>query len=208
MQDERPPLNGASDTVWKDLDQLRKQVKDLCGAISSGIGDTGNAGNAGEDLEGELLHRLLRKIDDVRNLQVHVTRSESPSHNGDTEERPSGAVDEGSSSSTPITETSEDEHVFERACDFYLLIPRAYINLQPELDSDCHTLSSPETTVQSAFHVETIESDATPMFKSRGPTTSSGPPIVGGQNPQSVTSGPRRNAPIVLPNPIISLLSP
>ena len=119
MQNERPPLYGASDTVWKDLDQLLKQVKDLCGATSGGIGNTGNAGNAGE--EGESLQHLLLKIENVPNLRV--TRPEGPSHGGHTEERPSGAVpridvDEGSASSTPTTETSEGENVFERPCDF------------------------------------------------------------------------------------------
>jgi hypothetical protein len=116
MLDQRPPLNGASDTVWKDLYQLREQVEDLCGATSGGTSDTGNAGHAGE--EGELLQCLLQKIDKVCNLRV--TRSEGPSHNGHTEERPGGAVprievNEGSSSSTPTTETSEGENEFERA---------------------------------------------------------------------------------------------
>jgi hypothetical protein len=116
MVDQRLPLNGASDTVWKDLDRLRKQVTDLCGATSGGIGDTGK----------ELLHHLLRKIDDVRNLRV--TRSEGPSHSGRAEEGPSSAVPRtevgsGSSSSTPTTETSEGEHGFERAT--YLFIPKS-----------------------------------------------------------------------------------
>jgi hypothetical protein len=34
--DQLLPLNGASDTVWEDLRQLRKQVEGLCGAISGG----------------------------------------------------------------------------------------------------------------------------------------------------------------------------
>jgi Family of unknown function (DUF6535) len=89
-EDKRLPLNGASDTVWEDLDRLREQVIDLFGATSGGTGDTGNAGDedegnlsAGE--ERELLKSLLWKIDDVRNLRV--TRSEGPSHSGYSEKR-------------------------------------------------------------------------------------------------------------------------
>ena len=111
--DQRPPLNGASNTVWKDLDRLREQVNDLCGATSQagGTGDTGNAGNTGE--EGELLQRLLLEIDDVRNLRV--TRSEGPSHSGErfSSAVPRIEVNGGSSSGTPTTMTSEGEHEFE-----------------------------------------------------------------------------------------------
>ena len=141
--DQRPPLNGASDMVWKDLDRLREHVY-LCGATSGAGGVTGditNAGNTGDkgcaqaDKEGDLLQRLLRRIDDVRNL--HVTRSEGLDHNGHAEEPPGGIsqrveVNGGSSSSgsTPTTETSEggpDEYGSERATR--LLVPRASINL-------------------------------------------------------------------------------
>jgi hypothetical protein len=65
MVDQRPPLNGASDTVWEDLDRLREKVDDLCGVSSGG---NGNIGNAGE--EGESLQPLLRRIDYLRNLRV------------------------------------------------------------------------------------------------------------------------------------------
>ena len=71
--DQRLPLNRASDKVWEDLDRLGEQVEGLCEATS---------GNADE--KGELLHSLLRKVNDARNL-----RSESPS---DAEERPSSIV--------------------------------------------------------------------------------------------------------------------
>ncbi|KAF8489958.1 hypothetical protein F5888DRAFT_1139365 [Russula emetica] len=183
MVDQRLPLNGASDTVQKDLDQLRKQVKDLCGTTSGGIGDTRNADNAGE--EGESLQLLLRRIDHVSSLRV--TRSEGLGHSGHAEERPSAVsqrseVNGGSSSSTPITETSEGENGFEQ--------------------SDSHTLSSSKSTLQSTLHVGTI--DTKPIFRSKGPIGSGSP--VSRQNPQSVTSGPRRNALIALANPIISLL--
>lgn len=70
--DQLLPLNGASDTVWEDLRQLRKQVEGLCGAIFGGTGNTGNVGDAGE--EGGLLQTLLRRIDYVRNLRVVVGR--------------------------------------------------------------------------------------------------------------------------------------
>jgi hypothetical protein len=90
MVDPRLPLNGASDTVWNDLDRLQKQVEDLCGATS---GETGNAGN-----EVELLQPLLQRIDNVRNLRVEVKR--------------------GSSSSTPTTETIKGEQGFEGATYF------------------------------------------------------------------------------------------
>jgi Family of unknown function (DUF6535) len=206
MVDQRLPLNGASDTVWEELDRLREHVEDLCGATSGGTGNTGNAGNAGE--EGELLQRLLRGINAVRNRRVN--RSEGPSHSGHAEERTSAVslgieISGGSSSSTPTTETSEGGHVFERAT--YLLIPRASINLHPE--SDTHTLSSSPTTVQSTVHVGTI--DTSSIFKPRGPVgggttvTGSGSPAAG-QNRQSVTYRPRRNAPRAFVNPIISPL--
>jgi hypothetical protein len=188
MVDQRLPLNGASDTVWEDLDRLRKQVNDLCGATSGGTRDTGNVGNADE--EGELLQPLLRRIDDVRNLRV--TRSESPSHSGHAEERPNAVsqrveVNRGQSRSTPTTEASEGEHGFESAT--YLLIPRASINLQSE--SDCHTVSSSQSIVQSTLHVGTI--DTSPIFRPREPIGSGSP--AARQNPQSVTSGPRGTAP-------------
>jgi hypothetical protein len=103
--DKRPPLNGASDTAWKHLDRLREQVKGLSGATSGGAGE-----------EGELLQRLLRKIDDVRNLRD--TRSEGPSHNGHAEERPSTSavprieISGGSPGSTPTTETTDTSDKF------------------------------------------------------------------------------------------------
>jgi len=180
---QRLPLNGASDTVWEDLDQLRVQVLDIYDATSGGIGDIGNAGE-----EGELLLCLLRRIDDVRNLRV--THSEGPRNSGHAEERPSSAVPQvevnaGSSSSTLTTETSEGEYGFEGVT--YILIPRASINLQPE--SDSHTISSSQSIVQS---------------RPRRPIGSGSP--VTGQRPQFVPSGPRRNALITLANPIISLL--
>jgi hypothetical protein len=202
MADPRLPLNGASDTVWNDLDRLQKQLEDLCGATSGGTVDTGNAGdkdNAGEEVE--LLQPLLQKIDNVRNLRV--TRSEGPSHSRNAEERPSAVpqrveVNQGSSSSTRITETIEGEPGFERAT--YLLIPRASINLQP--DSPPH--SSSQSTVQSTIHVGTTYTS--PIFRSREPIASASPAT--GQNPQYVTSGSRRNlnALVALANPIISLL--
>ncbi|KAI0267238.1 hypothetical protein BGY98DRAFT_1025526 [Russula aff. rugulosa BPL654] len=89
--DQLLPLNGASDTVWEDLRQLRKQVEGLCGAISGGTGDTGNAGDAGE--EGELLQTLLRRIDDVRNLRV-VT------HGPEARSEPSGTTSSERASAT------------------------------------------------------------------------------------------------------------
>ena len=90
VDNKRLPLNGASDSVWEDLDQLREQAIDLYGAFSDFTGDTGDpaAGDesnskAGE--EGELLKSILWKIDDVRSLRV--IRSEGPSHSGHVEER-------------------------------------------------------------------------------------------------------------------------
>jgi hypothetical protein len=144
MMDQRPPLNRASGTVWNDLDRLREQVEGLCGVTSGGTDDIGNAGE-----KRELLQRLLWKIDDVRNLRD--TRSEGPSHSGHAEERPSAVpwgveVNGGSPTSAQATETSEGEHGFEGAT--YLLIPRASINLQPELDS--LSLSSSQNAVQRA----------------------------------------------------------
>jgi hypothetical protein len=128
--DQRPPLNGASDIVWKNLDRLREQVKDLCDATSGSTGDTGNAGNADE--EGELLRHLLRRIDDVHNLRV--THSEGPSHSGKRLRSavPWIEVNGGSSSGTPTTVASEGERVFEGAT-LLLLIPRASINLHPRV---------------------------------------------------------------------------
>ena len=83
VEDERKPLNGASDKVWGDLDRLREQVIDLHNATSSFTGDT-KAGHSGD--EGGLLKSLLWKIDDVRNRRF--TRSEGPFHSGHVEERP------------------------------------------------------------------------------------------------------------------------
>jgi hypothetical protein len=197
MVDQRLPLNGATDTVWEDLDRLREQVEDLCRTTSGLAGDTGNAG-----VEGELLKSLLWRIDDVRNLRV--TRSEGLSHSGHAAGRPSAVservqfeVNEGPSS-TPIIETSEDSHGFEGGT--YLLIPEAFLNLHSE--SDSHTLSSSQSTIQSTLHAETI--DAAPIFRSKNPIGSGSP--AAGQNHQFVTSRPRRDAPIVLANPIIGLL--
>ena len=56
IEDQRLPLNTASDTVWEELGRLRGQVKDLRGK------------NIGED--GEILQRLLGVIDKVSNLRV------------------------------------------------------------------------------------------------------------------------------------------
>jgi hypothetical protein len=192
MLDQRMPLNRASDAVWEDLDRLQEQVEDLCGVTSGGTSETGNAGNAGE--ERELLQRLLWRIGDVRYRRV--TRSEVPSHSGHAKERRSAVsqrfeviAESSSSTLAPNTDTSEGEYGFEGAT--YLLIPRASINLQPESDSPhSHTLSYSSNTSQSTLRVGTI--DTRPTFRSRG-----------GQNTQSVTSGPRRNAPIALANPII-----
>ena len=68
MADQQMPLNQASDTFWKDLDRLREQVEGLCGATPGGTCDTG-----GTDMEGESLHPLLRRIDDVRNRRHGAT---------------------------------------------------------------------------------------------------------------------------------------
>jgi hypothetical protein len=192
MVDQRMPLNRASDTVWKDLGLLRKQVDDLVRLTSGDTCDTGSVGNAAE--EGNLLQRLLRNIDDVRDSRD--TRSEGPSHNGHAEERHSTVsqpveVNGGSYSSTPTTETGEGGRVIERAT--YLLIPRASINLHPEPG---YTLPSSPSTVENTLHDNTR-----PIFKPRGPIRS-GPPVAG-QNPQSVTSVRRGNAPIALANPIL-----
>jgi hypothetical protein len=89
--DERLPLDGASETVWEDLDRLREQVNDLCDATSGGTGGTGGTGNAGDegnaDDEGnigdtgnagderESLQRLLLNINYVYNLRT--TRSDA-----------------------------------------------------------------------------------------------------------------------------------
>lgn len=126
MADQQLPLNGASDSVWGDLNRLREQVKDLCGATSGGTVDTGNADDAGG--EGELLQPLLRRIDDVRDFRV--TRSEGPSHSVHAEERPSAVsqrveVHGGSSSRTQITETSGG-HEFERA-DLFIYLFSAHL---------------------------------------------------------------------------------
>jgi hypothetical protein len=190
MADPRLPLNqlnGASDKVWNDLDQLQKQVEDLCSAISGGTVDTGHADdrdNAGEEVE--LLQPLLQKIGNVRNLRV--TRSKGPSHNGHAEKRPSTVPQ--------TTETIEGESGFERATS--LSIPRASINLQP----DSHPLSSSQSTVQNTIHVGTI--GTSPIVRLREPIASASP--ASGQNAQSVTSESRRNALVALANPIISLL--
>jgi hypothetical protein len=79
-----------------------------------------------------------------------------------------------------------------------LLIPRASIDFQPESD----TISSSQGTVQSTSHVEAIDSSP---FKHKGPTHSQAVSPAAGQNPQSVTHGPLRNAPIAFANPMISI---
>ena len=189
---QRPPLKDASVTVWEDLDRLQKQVEDLCDAATGGTGDTGNLDNAGDggnvDDEGntgeerELLQSLLQRIYDVRNLRIEA--------NG------------GSSSGTPTTETSESEHVFERAtCQ---LIPRTSINLYPE--SDSHTLSSSQSTIQGTLYTGTIRTtDKSLDFRPKGSISSGPPQAAAGQDPESVPSGLRSDATIVLPNPKISL---
>ena len=184
MVDQRPPLNGASNLVWEDLDRLREMVDGLCGATSGGTGCIGKV-----DEEGELLQCLLRRIDNVRNLRV--TRSGGPSHSGHAEERPSAVsqrveVNRGQSSSMPTSETTGGEHRFEGAT--YLLIPRASINLQPE--SDSYPLSSSQSIVQSTLHAGTI--DTSSILRPREPIGSGS--LDARQNPQSVTSEPGRTA--------------
>ena len=112
MVHQRPPLVGASDTVWEELDRLREQVEDFRGSTSRGTGDTGEEG------------KLLSRIDDVRGLRV--TLSEGPSHSRHAEERSrsvaQGVEIIGASSSNLVhrtTKTSEGEHGFE--CATYLL---------------------------------------------------------------------------------------
>lgn len=79
-----------------------------------------------------------------------------------------------------------------------LFVSRAPINLQ--LESAPHTIiSSSQSTVQGALHVGAIGSSP---FMPRGPIDLGSPGA--GQNPQPVTSGPRRNT-LILANPIISI---
>ena len=181
VEDKRLPLNGASDSVWEDLDRLREQVLDLYGATASDTTDTGDAGDAGDegdlnaDEEGELLKSLLWKIDEVCSLRV--TSSESPSRSEHVGGQPR-AVSQG------------------ETC---LLISRASINLQPE--SPAPTFSSSHSTVQS-IHIGAIEPSS---FSPRGRIDPGSPTSAAGQNPQRVTSGRRRNTLIALANPIISI---
>ncbi|KAF8468061.1 hypothetical protein DFH94DRAFT_776886 [Russula ochroleuca] len=62
IEDNGLPLNRASDTVWKGLDQLRKQVNKLCGQF------TGK--------NGEIFQQLLQMIDRVNNSRS--SGSEAP----------------------------------------------------------------------------------------------------------------------------------
>ena len=144
IKNTRLPLSHASDAVWDGLDQLREKVRDLCGKYN------------GKDRKN--LRRLLRKIEDVWNLRS--SGADGPSQSEPAEEQgpnTSVAVDSASSpesrgisnqfsfvsGSTAVawrpsasggTPTSECEDGFGRARS--LLIPKAFIDLQPERSDD------------------------------------------------------------------------
>jgi hypothetical protein len=180
---KRLPLNGASDTVWEDLYRLREQVIGFYVAIS---GDPGNAGNA----------------DDDDNLDAGEEDNLNAGEEGELLKLLLWKIDEVRNLRVTRSEgPSHSEHVEELPRPVsqgatYLLIPRASINLQPE--SDSYALSFSQSADQSTLRV-----DSSPIFKPRGSFDSGSP--AARQNSQSVTSGPRRNAVIVLANPIISI---
>jgi hypothetical protein len=146
IEKRRLPLNKASTTVWEELDQLRKQVTDLCDE------------STGKDRRIQILYGLLQLIDDV--YELRSSGSEGPYQIEHAEEQgletlavnstsslgesrrisnrfgsPSEptAVTGGPSSGTQ-TRTSEGEGGFGRASSLLLL--RASIDLQPERPVD------------------------------------------------------------------------
>jgi hypothetical protein len=140
-QKTRLPLDRASDAVWDEVDQLRKQAEDLC------------AKNTGKNRK--ILRRLLRMIDDVWNHRSSDSegRSKLAEQGPETSAAPN-RFSSGSESTAVMgelsTQTSEGEDGFGGAR--FLLIPRASIDLQPEssadkvLDHERKTFVSPQST--------------------------------------------------------------
>ena len=143
VKNTRLPLNRASDTVWEEVGQLRKQVDDLCGK------------KTGSDRK--ILRRLLRMIDNVCSHRSSGSEGRSKSEPADERDpKTSVALDPTSSSgdlrdfshrfssgseSTAVmrglsggTQTREGEDGFEGARS--LLIPRVSIDFQPESFAD------------------------------------------------------------------------
>ena len=82
IDDKRLPLNHASNIVWEALDQRREQVNDL------------RCKNSGGDRE--ILHRLLRMIDDVLDLRFSGSEGFSQSELSEEHRNTSVAVDSAS----------------------------------------------------------------------------------------------------------------
>ena len=153
---ERLRLNHPSDEVWGEVGQMQKQVEDLLGR------------NAGKDRE--ILQELLQMIDDV--LDLRFSGSEGASQEDPAEEQgrktsvsvnlPSSSELRGASiqrgfasESTVVsgrglssgTQTSEGGFGF--GCASSLLIPRAFIDLQPDHSTDNVLDRERETYVRS-----------------------------------------------------------
>ena len=143
IEDQRLPLYFASCTVWEELDRLRGQVKDLCGK------------NIGK--EEEVLQRQLWIIDDVSNLRASGSKDTSECESADglnvkalaaTNSTSSSRVSRGlskqfsfaSESTTAVggsssgSQTGEGEYGFTSTSS--ILIPRSYIDFQPECSAD------------------------------------------------------------------------
>jgi hypothetical protein len=71
IKNKRLPLTRASNKVWGELDQLRNQVNNLCGK------------NTGDD--GDTLQRLLRTIDDIRDVRTSRSNEPSPSEHAEAQ---------------------------------------------------------------------------------------------------------------------------
>ena len=153
---ERLRLNHPSDEVWGEVGQMQKQVEDLLGR------------NAGKDRE--ILQELLQMIDDV--LDLRFSGSEGTSQEDPAEEQgrktsvsvnlPSSSELRGASiqrgfasESTVVSDrglssgTQTSEGGFGFGCASSLLIPRAFIDLQPDHSTDKVLDRERETYVRS-----------------------------------------------------------
>ena len=224
IKNARLPLNRASDSVWEEVGQLRKQVNDLCGK------------NTGRDRK--ILRRLLRMIDNV--CSHRSSGSEGRSEGEPAEERdpkttialdlmPSSGDLRGSSNqfssasgTTAVmrglssgTQTSSGEDSFEGAIS--LLIPRASIDLQPESSADkildherktdyvrsespqssepgSHSLPPRRPSLQSTVSMGILDRPDSPPLFPISPVSYTGIPYMGDARQRRTFTSPRRTS--------------